>query len=260
MPRTRAVSIAVFLTFCAAGPLAAQQPHIPQPLPMQPAPPGPYKQIAVSLPPAFEDPTFAAFRKEIGEIARRKDRSALAAKLVGKGFFWLRGDSNESDAKKPPIDNLAEAIGLDASDGWGWQSLAAFAADPTATPLPKTKDVICGPAVPKFDEQALEGQALSTKTDLIDWAFPMMAGIEVRAKPESSAAVVEKLGMFVVRTLVDEDQTAASEWIKIVTPSGKVGYVAANAFAPIFSDQLCYQKQGVNWKIAGYIGIGAGQE
>jgi len=30
--------------------------------------------------------------------------------------------------------------------------------------------------------------------------------------------------------------------------------------APFGSDQLCYQKDGGGWKIAGYIGAGTGQE
>ena len=40
----------------------------------------------------------------------------------------------------------------------------------------------------------------------------------------------------------------------------KVGYAAANSFAPIGSDQLCYQKDGGGWKIAGYIGVGTAQD
>jgi hypothetical protein len=259
-----AVSIAAFLTICAAGPLAAQQPpqqsQIPLPLPMRPAPPGPYKQIAVTLPPAVNDPAFAAFRKELGDIAQRKDRAALAGKLVAKGFFWQREDSNDADAKKPAIDNLAAAIGLDAPDGSGWQALASYAADGTAAPLPEMKGVICGPAVPNFDDRAMEDAAASTRSDPAEWGYPIRDGTELRAKPDANAPVVEKLGMFLVRTLIDEDQSAAGEWIKLVTPSGKIGYVRIDALAPISSDQLCYQKEGSNWKIAGYVGVGGGQE
>ena len=34
------------------------------------------------------DASFDAFRKRLGEIAERKDRAALAALIVSKGFFW----------------------------------------------------------------------------------------------------------------------------------------------------------------------------
>jgi hypothetical protein len=38
----------------------------------------PYKPVAVSLPQPYNDPSFEAFRKELGEIASHKDRAALA--------------------------------------------------------------------------------------------------------------------------------------------------------------------------------------
>ncbi len=61
-----------------------------------------------------------------------------------------------------------------------------------------------------------------------------------------------------VRILPDEDATG--DWLKLVTPSGKTGYAAANSLAPVGADQLCYQKDGGGWKIAGYIGVGTGQD
>jgi len=66
-------------------------------------------------------------------------------------------------------------------------------------------------------------------------------------------------GMVMVRILPEEDQPNG-DWLKLVTPSGKIGYVSGNVLAPFGSDQLCYQKDGGGWKIAGYIGAGTGQE
>src|SRR5437773_12252282 len=43
-------------------------------------------------------------------------------------------------------------------------------------------------------------------------------GVEIRAKPEAGAAVVEKLGMVMVRILPDENPSG--DWLKLVTPSG----------------------------------------
>ena len=68
----------------------------------------------------------------------------------------------------------------------------------------------------------------------------------------------EELGMVMVRILLE--QTPSGEWLKFVAPSGKVGYAAADLLAPIASDQLCYRKEHGGWKIAGYIGVGPGQD
>jgi hypothetical protein len=256
MHPARLVPIAFSLLLAAGAGSASAQQQVP--LPMQAAPPGPYKAIAVTLPPRQSDASLDAFRKELADIAKKKDRAALAGKVVAKGFFWQHEDSNDADPKKSGIDNLAAALGLEAEDDSGWQALANYAADASAAPLPEMKGVVCNPAMPSFDEQAMDQVAQTTRTDPADWVYPTVNGIEVRAKAQPGAAVVEKLGMVMVRVLPEENLDG--DWVKLVTPSGKVGYAAADGLAPVGADQLCYQKDAAGWKIVGYIGAGTGQE
>jgi len=222
------------------------------------APPRPYKPITITLPPREADPSLDGFRKELAEIAQKKDRAALAGKVVSKGFFWQREDSDGAQTNKSGIDNLAAALGLDAADDSGWQVLAGYVSYSSAPALPEMKGVICSPAMPSFDETEMEKLAQTTHTDAADWAYPTADGTEVRAKPEASAPLVEKLALVMIRIMPDEN--ASGGWVKVITPSGKAGYVGASALAPAASDQLCYQKEAGAWKIAGYIGFGAGQE
>src|SRR5262249_37112361 len=70
----------------------------------------PYKGVAVTAPKPMDDPSFEAFRKQLGAIAEKKDRAALAA-LVSRNFFWLGEKGDKADKKKSGIDNLAKAIG-----------------------------------------------------------------------------------------------------------------------------------------------------
>jgi hypothetical protein len=44
--------------------------------------------------------------------------------------------------------------------------------------------------------------------------------------------------------------------MRVVTPSGKVGYVAASTIGALASDQVCYIKDASGWKIAGLVGGG----
>jgi hypothetical protein len=44
----------------------------------------------------------------------------------------------------------------------------------------------------------------------------------------------------------------------VATPSGKSGFIAMNAIAPLGGDQMCYTKDASGWKIAGFFG-GASQ-
>ena len=225
----------------------------------QAAPPGPYKPVPVKVAPLVTDPSLAAFRNELVAVAQRKDRAALARMVVAKGFFWERDDGQGADPKKSSIENLAFAFNLDGADSPGWDGLAQAAADPHAAPDPQKKGVACAPAVPDLDGKAFEALAQQTKTDPSEWGFPYAAGIEVRAEPKADAPVIDKLGLILVRVTIDESplhavEGTSAEWLRVVVPSGKVGYVAAGTIGSLVSDQICYSKDASGWKIAGLVG------
>jgi hypothetical protein len=232
----------------AQPPQQAQQPPT--------APPAPYATLKVAPPKPLDDPSLAAFRKELTTIAQRKDRAALAKLVLVQGFFWLQ-ESGNAAGKKTGIEALATALNLAAKDGSGWESLSEFAADETAAPYPDRANTVCSPAGPEFNPAELEKLAETTKTDIGDWGFTAADGVEVRATATQNSAVIEKLGMQFVRVMPDVAPNAAQDFMRVVTPSGKVGFVDAEAIHPLGSDQLCYGKDaGGAWKIVGMIGGG----
>ena len=164
----------------------------------------PYKAVAISAPAAVTDPSFEAFRKQLGAAAEKKDRKALAG-LVAQNFFWMGEKGDKADKKKPALDNLAKAIQLDGKDAPGWEMLGAASGDPTGTPFPDRKDTICAPADPTFNAQELEALAKATGTEEGDWAYPTQAGLEVHSGPQPNSPVVEKLGLHFVRVMQDQN-------------------------------------------------------
>jgi len=229
----------------------------------RPPPPAaikPYKPVAATPPTPYGDPTFQAFRKQLSDVVAHKDRAALAKMVVAQNFFWVQ-DKDLANKSKSGIDNLAKAIELDAKDGPGWDILTGFAGDPTAADLPQHKGVICAPADPALDPKQFEALASATKTDPSEWGYPSRDGVEVRSAAAPNAPVIEKLGLNLVRVLQDSAQSDNAEqpaFLHVATPSGKSGFVAADAIAPLGGDQLCYTKDASGWKIAGYFG-GASQ-
>ena len=259
------LAAAAFVTVggLAATSLLAQQPAAPaqQPAPGQPlapalAPPKPYKPVTIKLPVPVADPAFVAFRKQLGDVAQKKDRAALA-KLVAASFFFVTGEKDAADKKKPGIDNLAKALSLDGKDGVaGWATLTEYAKEPTAEADEDHKGVLCAPADPAFDENAAEALAKQTQTDPGDWGYPVKDGVEVRSAGKPDAPVTDKLGLYLVRVYPDESTTTSSQgpdFIRVVLPSGKTGYVAGDQLLSLGNEQLCYVKEGGNWKIAGFI-------
>lgn len=245
----------------AAASLAQQPAPQPAPAPSQQqpplAPPKPYKPVTIKLPVPMPDPSFVAFRKQIGDIAQKKDRAALA-KLVAQNFFLIAGEKDAADRKKPGIDNLAKALSLDGKDGAaGWNTLGEYAKEPTAEADTEHKGVVCAPADPTFNENDAEALAKATQTDPGEWGYPVKDGVEVHETAKPDAPVVDKLGLYLVRVYPDDSPAAAvigSDFIRVVLPSGKLGYVAGDQLLSLGNEQLCYAKEGNGWKIAGFIG------
>ena len=237
----------------------AQQPGLPNLTPPPAAPIKPYQPVAVKPPGPLTDPGFVALRKQLADVAEKKDRAALA-KLVAQNFFWVQ-DKDLADPHKSGIDNLAKAIGLDAKDGSGWDTLAGFANEPTATESPQQKGVFCAPADPAVDSQKLEALGKATGTDPSEWGYANKDGVELHQTAKPDSPVVEKLGLYLVRVLADTGQGANPNdplFLHIAAPDGKTGYADAQLVSPLGSDQMCYAKDGSGWKIAGYFG-GASQ-
>ncbi len=224
--------------------------------PLPPAPIKLYKPVAVTPPAADSDPSFVAFRKNLGSVVVRKDKAALARLVVGQGFFWMQYN-DVADKDKPGIDNLARAVALDAKDGSGWEVLAGYAAEPTASPLPGHAGVICAPGGPSIDPEAFQALVEETRTGPGDWGYPAGDDVEVRSAAQPNAPVIDKLGMNLVRVLPDSAPPANADqpmFLHVATPSGKSGFVPAEAILGLGGDEMCYAKNADGWKITGYFG------
>lgn len=245
-------SAVVFLLLAGLPPALAQNP--PRGAPPH-APVQPYKLVTIVPPKLIADPGFDAFRKQLGEAARRKDHAALARLVVAQGFFWERRNGESANKRKSGIDHLATALGLGTKDGVGWDILASYADEPTASPSADRKGAVCAPADPTFNQQELDALLEATKTDITEWGYPVSSTIEVHTLPQGNSPVVEKLGLAFVR-MVAETAPASLAYLRVVTPSGKSGYVSIDSIAPVGSEQLCYVKDDGGWKVGGFIGDG----
>jgi hypothetical protein len=236
----------------------AATPAPPQPPPQIADAAVPYKPVNVSPPSQFSDPGVEALRKQISEAAKKRDRAALGKLVVAKSFFWDRGGGEDSsDKKKSGGDNLAVVLGLTNKDAPGWDMLAGYAEDPTASQSSMRPGAVCVPADPLFNGKEMDSLLETTQSDIGEWGFPLGDGLPVRDRPEPSATIREKLGMHFIRVSPDPTPAGAvGSFIRIVTPAGKYGYVPIDEIAPLGNDQLCYVKDGSGWKIGGYLGAG----
>ena len=242
-------------------PAAAQQPRPAQPpAPQQPAaaPIKPYQPVAVTLPTPSTDQSFAAFRTQLADIAKKKDRAALAKLVVAQGFFWDGENGDKADKKKPAIANLgagARRLHRSRRPGLGRAGAGRHRPDPRAVGRPRRRDV--RPGRTEARREGLRSPDQGDRHRAGRWAFPVTPNLEVRAGAQPTAPVVEKLGLHLVRVLPEAPpqgnaQPKMSAFARIVTPSGKTGFVPIESLSPTGFDQICYIKDASGWKITGY--------
>jgi len=251
--------LAAALVLACAGASAARAQGQPPPQPSaqteMPRPPTPKGYLTVAVQPAqpFADASFTEFRARLADAAERKDRTALKKLVAPQGFFWMTEGGDKADDRRPGFANLTAALGLDGEDDDGWRLLAAMGDDPTLEPMEGRAGVMCGPAAPQLDDEGFERLIETTDTGPDEWGVPTRARLEMREMPQPNAPVIETLGMHLVRVFPEAPREQPPEMLRVLGPSGKVGYVPLAALAPLVSDQLCYVKQAGGWKITGYV-------
>lgn len=218
----------------------------------------PYKPVGVTLPTPPADKSLDAFRKQLAGIAQRKDRAALS-RIVAKTFFWEGDFGGMYDAKKPAFDNLATALRLNEADGRGWAALLAFATEPSIGRGAQNPNPRCAPAQPNYDDADLSIITESTNTDVVDWSYPRTAKLQLREKPEADAPVVETLDSHLIQVIGADGKgrrDAAQSWLRVVAPSGKIGFAPPGTLISPLADRLCFGKDAGGWRIVGYVGAG----
>jgi hypothetical protein len=219
----------------------------------------PYKLVAVKPPENYADASYAAFRKELAELAQRRIYAELTRIVVTGGFFWERDFAGAYDAKRSATENLAAAIGLERGSGGGWQWLADTAADGGASPMPSRPGVLCAPGQPQFEAFEFDWLLEVTRSAATDWGYPRTGGADVRAQAREKSAVVETIGSHFVRLLTVPSKEAEPHrtWARVATPAGRTGFVAPGVIAAAYPARLCYAKDTLGrWRIVGFVGAG----
>jgi hypothetical protein len=254
MNRTTVKAALLAFSLAVAAPAQAQKAQAQKPA----APAAPYKAVAVVPPVETTDADLIALRGKIGDAAKKRDAAALAKLVVATGFFWQRDQRDAAGKRQTGYENLSAALGLASKDSAGWDILTGYADDPTASPAPGRKGTLCAPAEPGYDRAAFDALLKATQTEAAEWGYTVAAGTAVHATAAASSAVIEKLGLHMVRVM-PENKPGSAAYQRIATPAGKIGYVSIDAIAPFGNDQICYVKEAGAWKIGGYIGSGEPQ-
>jgi hypothetical protein len=183
----------------------------------------------VTPPASFNDPSFIAFRKQLGDVAAHKDRAALAKLVVAQNFFWIQ-DKDLADKRKPASTiSPRRSISTPRTDRAGTCSPATPPSRRRRN-CRRQKGVFCAPADPAVDPADSKRSARPPGPTRPIGAIRPRTASKCAPPPQPNSPVVEKLGLILVRVLPDSappDDANEPPFLHIATPSGKAGFVDA---------------------------------
>jgi hypothetical protein len=219
----------------------------------------PYQPVVIKLPTAPEEPDFESFRSELAGVAKARVYVELARLVAVQGFFWDRDFAGGFDRRRASVDNLAIALRLEHRNGMGWETLAKFAAEPTAAVLTGRPGVLCAPGEASYDDVEFDRVIDATRSAASDWGYPRAEKTAVRSAPQAGAAVIDRLGQALVRVLDFQGNDKGPDiwrtgWARVATAAGKIGFVAPGTLTSLSPERLCYGRDGFGrWRIAGFV-------
>jgi len=232
----------------------------------------PYPEVKIEFAEAYApDASFQALITSFSAAVASKDAAALFA-LVGPTFVWTAGGNltDDFDLGRDALHNFKvvfgfRAAGADADGGVDngpfWDALAAFAEDHTYYKAFDSGKLICGPlAANAADDNALQQarDKIEPADESAEWYFTL-GDTAVAKSPGDRGAPIAKVGRVALPVLSSapagkEGETApAPEFLEVLLPSGKTGWIAAGSARPLAAERLCYAATASGeWKIVGY--------
>jgi hypothetical protein len=245
-------SLAVFLAF--AGPASAEVRVT-------------YPQVRVELGATYTpDEAFQRFRKQFSGAVDSKDLKALSA-LVAPGFVWTVNGAlaPDNDTARDPHHNFLVVFGFRApgADADGnvdggpfWSLLQGFATDESLNLNNDSGNLVCSPnSASVVNTEVYERAAgrVGEAFDSAQWVF-LLGSTTVTGAPDGKGTPIGKLGVEAVPVISTYPEKAdVATHFQILLPSGRRGWIPADAARPMLGDRLCYVRTpGGDWKIGIY--------
>jgi hypothetical protein len=176
---------------------------------------------------APRDPSFLSFRRQLMQASRKRDHR-LVLSIVDpriRNSFGNGGGVNEFKTLwnlERPGSKLWNELGTILSLGGGFRTFQGkrmFYAPYIFSHWPDDLDA--------FEYGAIVGR-----------------NVRVRSGPRATARVIDTLSYDIVRL-----SEAAGEWVQVVTPSGRRGYVLGRLVRRSIDYRACFEKKGGRWRM-----------
>ena len=232
----------------------------------------PYPEVKVEINEAYSpDAKFQALITNFAAAVAHKDAPALFG-LVGPTFVWTAGGNltDDFDLGRDALHNFKVVFGFRAAgadtdggvdNGPFWDALAAFAEDKTYYKAFDSGKLICSPLGADAVDEDILGQArdkIEPPDEAAEWYFTL-GDTAVARSPGDRGAPIAKVGKVALPVLStapagkEGEPAPAPEFLEVLLPSGKTGWIPAASARPLAAERLCYAATASGeWKIVGY--------
>jgi hypothetical protein len=230
-----------------------------------------YPEVKVVLNhPYRPDVAFDKMNGAFLDAVQRKDVRALTA-LVAPTFLWtVNGQTaDELDLGRDAIHNFKVAFGFRAvgedvdggvDDGPDWETLTAFAEEPSFYTANDAGTLICGPMaadVADDDTFAEARRKIDATDEPVEWYFTFADKTPVAEAPGDTGAPAANIGPIAMPLISvyppekEGEPPSPPTYFEVLLPSGRTGWVPVTAVRPLETDHLCFARTPAGeWKIA----------
>ena len=232
----------------------------------------PYAEVKIELSEAYRpDPAFQATIAKFSAAVAAKNQAALFA-LVGPTFVWTLNGAliDDFDLGRDALHNFKVVFGFrpvgaaadgPVEQGPFWSALASFASDKTFYKATNSGSLICTPMQANIADEDAFAKAqdkIASGDDSIDWYFTLQE-TQVAKAPGDRGPPIAKVGPMALPVLSTSpaaksgEPSPPPEYLEVLLPSAKTGWIPAAAARPLAVERLCYAKTAAGeWKIVGY--------
>ena len=182
------------------------------------------------------DPTFVQFRRELRQIIRRRDRSAMLRILPDRLGYGLPGQAGTRDS---------------FVTAWGGKDFRASFWTRLGDILSRGCVIRDGRAsLPSLPEQL--GRLNRRDPRRFDSYTTGIArpGTILRARPSNRSAIIARLNWHI---LLGPEDTGDDNWIAVRLTNGRKGYVTPAAYHGAIGDRIQFEKRDGSWIMTGWV-------
>jgi hypothetical protein len=187
-------------------------------------------------------PSFHSFREELVNAAKKRDSKFILSILAPDILNSLGGDGG--------IEEFKQEWKLDQPDSKFWDELLSILSMGGAFIDSGGAQEFCAPYVASQWKNLIK--QLPKDSDSDEYAAVIRENVVLRSKPDQDSPVVDNLSYDIIKfdsntPASNEPPVVDNQWVKIVTLSGKQGYVLSSDVRSPSDYHVCFKEVEGRW-------------